>query len=86
MSANWPLARRNFVVSNSVALREYADALDQDRGHSKSMVTTIMRDAADEIERLRTALEQIRELTVEVGDSVEAATRASYIAIEALDG
>lgn len=30
------------------------------------------------------ALREIRELTVEVGDSVEAATRASHIAMEAL--
>lgn len=45
--------RQEYVVSNAQALREYADAVDKDRGHSKSMLTTIMRDAANEIERLR---------------------------------
>lgn len=37
-------------------LREYADALDKDRGHSKSRVTTLMRAAADELDRLRNEL------------------------------
>lgn len=39
---------------------------------------------ADEIERLRAALTKIRMLTVEVGDSVEAATLACDVAMEAL--
>jgi hypothetical protein len=36
-----------------VSLREFADALDKDRGHGKSYVTLVMREAATEIERLR---------------------------------
>lgn len=34
-------------------LREFADALDKDRGHRKSFATLLMREGADEIERLR---------------------------------
>lgn len=34
-------------------LREYADALDKDRGHDKSMVTRLMRGAADLIENVQ---------------------------------
>jgi hypothetical protein len=40
-------------------LREFAAALDNDRGHDKSRVTRLMREAADEIERLQAALAEI---------------------------
>lgn len=43
------------------SLREFADALDKDRGHGKSYVTLVMREAATEIERLRAALTAIAE-------------------------
>lgn len=43
------------------ALREYADALDKDRGHSKSAVTRLMREAAEEIEDLQSALSLVDE-------------------------
>lgn len=42
------------------SLREFADALDKDRGHSKSYVTLVMREAADE---LVAAEAQVRLLT-----------------------
>lgn len=37
-------------------LRQYAAALDNDRGHSKSRVTALMREAADTIELLWEAI------------------------------
>lgn len=39
-----------------VELREYAEALDRDRGHTKSRVTNLMREAADTIELLWAAI------------------------------
>lgn len=48
-------ARRREIAE---PLREFADALDQDRGHGKSYVTILMREAADELDRLLALLKE----------------------------
>jgi hypothetical protein len=45
-------------IDTPTSLREFADALDKDRGHSKSYVTIIMREAANEIEKMRELLDE----------------------------
>jgi hypothetical protein len=75
-------------VSGSLipSLRRWADAREKrnTRGGHGATGTALLREAADEIEQLAEALREIRMLTVEVGDSVEAATRACDIAMKAL--
>lgn len=39
-------------------LREYAEALDKDRGHDKSAVTRLMREAAERLQRIASLDEQ----------------------------
>ena len=40
---------------NTATMRELADAIDKDRGHAKSLVTRLLRRAADELDRARRA-------------------------------
>jgi len=42
-------------------MREMADAVDQDRGHSNSLLTQMLREAADEIRELREEVERQQE-------------------------
>jgi hypothetical protein len=39
-------------------MREMADAVDQDRGHSNSILTRMLRGAADEIRELRKRVDE----------------------------
>jgi hypothetical protein len=55
-SSRLPLVKESTLPE---LLREYATAIDKDRGHDKSAVTWHMRDAAQEIERLRVALRKV---------------------------
>lgn len=64
----------------SATLREYADALDRDRGHDKSAVTALMREAADRVDPAKLAApaegtveQKIDALRVWVGEGIEEA-------------